>query len=191
MLVREADVSSSLTAGDKAAQLPVFRVAEPAELAVMLCEEALVVAHDKLGLTRGDPTVWPQRPDFFDYFVHALASAIARTLAGSDPDVQAVYLHDSSLNADSESGEAAPESEIARLLVHVTKPSAGLSIFGAELDRALTARLKDLPSPRFKALTFAIDVTLITDEDLYYGRGHARLLAAVFSPPLPIWRQDA
>lgn len=168
-----------------------LHMAQPHELATMIRDEALVAAHDKLGVLQGDLATWLRRSDFFDYFMHALAAGVAEALAEHDPNVQAIYLYDPSLNPDSESGEALPTSTIMHLLIQVTRPSAALDAFLAGLDRALTASLKELPSPRFQDHVFVIDVTLITDDEVRDGRGNARLLSAVFSPPLPIWRQAA
>jgi hypothetical protein len=159
--------------------VPVFRVPEPADWAALIRSEALARARQKTGRALpGDLAGWLRRPDFFEYFAHALAFAVARALAATDESVLAVY-------ACHPDGDTTPEATL-HLLVRVSAPSAALADFVVDLDRALTASLRELPSPRFARRTFTLDVSLVSEDDIRLGLGQARLLSAVFSPPLKL-----
>lgn len=158
--------------------LPVFRVPEPDDWAALIRGEALARARQRMGRALpGDLAGWLRHPNFFEYFSHALAFGVARALA-TDESVLAVY-------ACHPDGDTTPEATL-HLLVRASAPSAALAAFVVDLDRALTASLRELPSPRFAARTFTLDVCLVSEDDIRLGRGQARLLSAVFSPPLKL-----
>jgi hypothetical protein len=73
--------------------------------------------------------------------------------------------------------------------VVVQSPSAALDAFIASLDRALTASLNELPSPKFEQRTSILDVNILTEGDVKQGRGYAVLLSSVFTPPLQVWQR--
>ena len=109
-------------------------------------------------------------------------------ISAHDHNVQAIYVYDPSINADSESGEAMPPDATMHLVVRVTSSSAALDAFVGALDRALTSNLKDLPSPQFASRKAVLDVTLVTDEDVRRGSSLAGLLSGVFARPIQVWQ---
>ncbi len=94
------------------------------------------------------------------------------------------------MNPDSESGEDMPMEATVHLLALVAAPSAALESFVAALDSALTASLKELPSPLFASRESVLDVNLITEKDVRLGLGYAALLSSVFAPPLKVWSRE-
>src|SRR5512139_1369203 len=69
------------------------------------------------------------RRDFFESFEYGLVSKVAEVLAATDRYVLAVYTFDVDMNPDAEIGGELPLDATARLLVHVSKPSAALRAF--------------------------------------------------------------
>ena len=154
----------------------------------MLRDEALMRTFERLSAQSVDLERWLNRPDTFSYFMHSLGSAVARTLAGQDPGVLAVYAYEPSPDACDETMQADAE---LHLIVRVVNSTSGLEAFVAELDRALIDALKAWPLSRFAQRTSVLDVSLISEDDIRFDSGRANLLSAVFSPPLPLWRPDA
>jgi hypothetical protein len=130
------------------------------------------------------------RRDFFESFQYGLVSKVAEVLAATDRNILAVYTYDVDMNPDAEIGGELPLDATARLLVHVSTPSAALQAFISALDRALLASLKELPSPLFKERAFILDVNLITDQDIQQRIGFAKLLTSPFAPPLKVWQRE-
>jgi len=130
------------------------------------------------------------RRDFFESFEYGLAAKVAEVLAATDRNILAVYTYDLDLNPDAEIGGELPLDATARLLVHVSTPSAALQAFIGALDRALLTSLKELPSPLFKERAFILDVNLITDQDIQHRLGLAKLLTSPFAPPLKVWQRE-
>jgi len=161
------------------------------EVVETIRDDALAQARRKLdALWQGrDLSTLLRRHDFFDYFKYGLASSVAKVLAANDDSVQAVYAYDPSINQESEVDDDLPQDAGVHLLVLVTTPSPALSAFVAALDRALTASLKDLPSPRWSQRVSVLDVNLVTEEDVRRGANYAGLLSGVFAPPLRIWQR--
>jgi len=127
------------------------------------------------------------RPDFLDYFKYGLALGVSNALSAGDQKVRAIYVYDPSSNADSEAGEEMPQDVTVHMLVWVDAPSAALEAFIGAVDRALTASLKQLPSPRFAQRGSILDVNLVTDDDIRRGVNYAGLLSGVFALPLKVW----
>ncbi len=130
------------------------------------------------------------RRDFFESFKYGLMSKVAEVLAATDRNILAVYTYDVDMNPDAEIGGELPLDATARLLVHVSTPSAALQAFISALDRALLASLKELPSPLFKERAFILDINLITDQDIRQRIGFAKLLTSPFAPPLKVWQRE-
>lgn len=130
------------------------------------------------------------RRDFFESFKYGLVSRIAEVLAATDRNILAVYTYDIDMNPDAEIGGELPLDAAARLLVHVSTPSAALQAFMGALDRALLTSLRGLPAPIFRERTFILDVTLITDQDIQRRSGFAKLLTSPFAPPLKVWQRE-
>ena len=82
-----------------------------------------------------------------------------------------------------------PVDATVHLLVLVNSSSAALEAFISALDRALTASLTSLPSPKFAERDSILDVNLLTEKDVESGRGYAVLLSSVFTPPLKVWQR--
>ena len=179
--------------------LPKVQTAKPLsvtpldEVVETIYQDALALAQERLTAPmRGlELERLLRRPEFVDNLKYGLATSIANVLAANDPRVLAVYAYDPSTNPDSESGEEMPIDPTVRLLVLVQSSSAALEAFIASLDRALTASLKALPSPKFEPRTSILDVNLLTEQDVQAGRGYAILLSSVFAPPLKIWQRPA
>ncbi len=130
------------------------------------------------------------RYDFFDSFKYGLTLRIAQVLAATDRNVLGVYTYDVDMNPDAEIGGELPLDATARLLIHVSTPSAALQAFISALDRALLLSLKELPSPLFKERAFILDVNLITNQDIQQRIGFAKLLTSPFAPPLKVWQRE-
>ncbi len=132
-----------------------------------------------------------KRADFCDSFKYELALGVAAVLAANDQRVQTAYIYDPSGNPDGVEGiEVSPDATLY-LLVKVSTPSAALDAFVSSVDRALTANLKELPSPLFAQRESILVVSLISEEDMVLRRGCAALLASIFAPPLKIWERGA
>jgi len=161
------------------------------EVAETIRIDALALAQERLtGATRGLELKRLFRyPDFVDAFKHGLASGVANALSANDPHVEVVYTYEPSANPDSELGNDLPVDATVHLLVKVQSPSLALEAFIAALDRALTAELKGLPSPKFAQRESILDVNLITEKDIEEGRGYAVILSSLFAPPLKIWQR--
>ena len=130
------------------------------------------------------------RRDFLESFKYGLVVRVAEVLAAADHNVLGVYTYDVDLNPDAELGGEVPLDVTARLLVHVSTPSAALEAFIAALDRALLASLEELPTPLFRERTFILDVNPITDQDIQRRLGLAKLLTSPFAPPLKVWQRE-
>jgi hypothetical protein len=163
------------------------------QLADSIRDEALTLAQDKYAVfQRGsDLASLFRHPDFFEKFKYGLAVGVAGALAANDQNLLAAYVYDPSTNPDSENGEELPLEATLHLLALVSSPSAALNAFVASLDRALTASLKDLPSPLFARRESVLDVNLITEKDARLGVGYAALLSSLFAPPLKVWTREA
>jgi hypothetical protein len=161
------------------------------EIVETIREDALTLAQDRLtGAMRGlDLKQLFRRPDFVDNFKYELASGVATALSDNDPRVEAIYTYEPSGNPDSELGNDMPVDATVHLLVKVQASSAALVAFMAALDRALTASLRDLPSPQYSERESILDVNLITEKDIEEGRGYAVLLSSMFAPPLKVWQR--
>ena len=163
------------------------------ELAQELTNGAFAQARAKLAhRDRGlDAAALLSRPDFLASLKSELASGLAAALADNDRRVRAVYTYDPALNADSEDGvELSPDLTL-HLIVRVDSGSAALEAFLAALDRALVEALQKLAPPLFAQRSSWINATLITDRDVRLGQGAARLLSAVFTPPIQVWDCEA
>jgi hypothetical protein len=161
------------------------------EVVETMCDDAIVWARDKLGWVGRESSLAEvlRRPDFLGYFKHGLAVSVANVLAANDANVQAVYVFDPSLNADSEAGTDLPFDTSVHLLVRAVTPSAALHAFVTALDQALSTNLKNLPAPVFAGRESILDVIVITEEDIRLSVGYAGLLSGVFAPPIRIWQR--
>ena len=168
-----------------------IRVTPLQEVAETIRADALTLAQERLtDAIRGlELKHLFRHPDFVDTFKHGLASGVANALSANDPHVEAIYTYDPSANPDSELGNDLPVDATVHLLVKVQSPSPALEAFIAALDRALTAELKGLPSPKFAQRESILDVNLITEKDIEQGRGYAVILSSMFAPPLKVWQR--
>ena len=130
------------------------------------------------------------RRDFFESFKYGLTTRVAEVMAATDPNILAIYILDLDMNPDAEIGGELPLDATARLLVHVSTPSAALEAFIGALDRAMLTSLKELPTALFKERVFILDVNLITDQDIQQRVGFAKLLTSPFAPPLKVWQRE-
>ena len=162
------------------------------EVAETIRDDAISQAREKLGAAQcgADLDSLLRRSDFFDYFKHGLASGVVNVLAAQDQDVQVVYTYDPSMNPDNETGEDLAQDPAVHLIVLVTTPTTALEVLVASLDRALTASLKELASPRFTRRESVLDLNLVTVEDVRLGVSYAGLLSGLFASPLKIWQRE-
>ena len=161
-------------------------------IAVSIRDEALTLAQDSYAVYQRGSDIGSllRHSGFFDTFKHGLAGGVANALAANDQRVLAVYSYEPSMNPDSESGEDMPMEATVHVLALVAAPSAALESFVAALDSALTASLKELPSPLFASRESVLDVNMITEKDVRLRLGYAALLSSVFAPPLKVWSRE-
>lgn len=127
--------------------------------------------------------------DFTERFKYNIAVEVAKVLAEADENVLSVYQFGESMNPAIAGGDSFPVDPCTHLLCLVVSPSAALQAFIEALDRAVTDELTTLPTPCFANLTSALDISLITKEDVAARRGMAALLSSVHAPPLAVWRR--
>lgn len=162
------------------------------EVAETIRDDAIAQARQKLGAAhcRTGLDSLLRRPDFLGYFTHGLASGVVNVLAASDQAVHAVYTYDPSINPDAEAGAYLPHEVAVHLIVVITAPASALEALIAALDRALTASLKELPSPRFAQRGSLLVVSLVSLEDDRYNTNRAGGWVGLFAAPLEMWRRE-
>jgi len=163
------------------------------EVAETIRDDALVWARSGLGiLDRGlELEGLFELPRFVDRFKYCLAKGVAESIAANDQRVEAIYLFDTELSSDIETGCELPIEVSVHQLVLVSAPSAALESFIISLDRALVESLQELPVPLYKGREWILDVKLITEYDVENRIGYARLLGSTHSPALEIWKRTA
>jgi hypothetical protein len=146
---KENKMVTAVLPTQKAKQAQTIQVTPLQEVVETIREDALTLAQDRLtDAMRGlELKRLFRRPDFVDNFKYGLASGVAMALSDNDPHVETIYIYEPSANPDSELGNDLPVDATVHLLVKVQASSAALEAFIAALDRALTASLRDLPSP--------------------------------------------
>lgn len=155
-------------------------------------DNAIAEAQKKLGVSQSDLSLehlLNTHPAFFGYFKSGMAMEVAEVLATNDKNVQAIYVHDPDWNPFVADVNTTPDATVY-LLVKVDA-TAALEAFIDSLDRALTAALRELPSPLFSHREFILDVQLISEEDIRLRRGYGVLITSVFAPALKIWEREA
>lgn len=163
------------------------------EVAETLRDDALTTVRESLRPTERalDLKALLRRPDFVGRFKHQLTLDLAQVLAAHDDNVREVHVHDPAMSQESEISEDVLPDPAISLIVVVAAPSAGLEAFAHALDRALTASLKQLPSAWVATRNSILEVALVTERDVEQGVGLARLLAAVYTPPIKVWEREA
>ena len=162
------------------------------EVAETIRDDAIAQARQKLGAAHCSTGLdcLLRRPDFLGYFQYELASGVVNVLAASDRAVQAAYTYDPSANPDAEAGACLPQDATVHLIVFVAAPAPALEALMAALDRALTASLKELPSPRFAQRESILVVSLVSLEDARYGTNCAERWLDLLTAPLEMWRRE-
>lgn len=160
------------------------------EMVETIHEDALTLAQERLTAPLRELEIKRllRRPEFVENFKHGLALGIANTLSAHDANVTAVYTFDPSTNPDSDLGDTTLDPTV-HLLVVVQNTSAAMEAFIASLDRALTASLNSLPSPKFEQRESILDVNVLSARDVEQGRGYAILLKSVVAPALKVWQR--
>lgn len=173
------------------AQAQPMTVSPLDEVVETIREDALTLAQERLSAPlRGlELKRLLRRPEFVDNLKYGLALGVANALSANDKHIQAVYIYEPSANPDSELGNDLPVDATVHMLAVVQSPSAALEAFIASLDRALSASLRDLPSPKFAERESILDMNILTEKDVELGRGYAALLSSIFAPPLKIWQR--
>lgn len=132
-----------------------------------------------------------EQPRFVERFKYGLAKGVAEAIAANDQRVQAIYLFDTELSTDAETGCELPIEAVVHLLALISASSAALDSFIASLDRALVESLQELPVPLYKDREWILDVKLISEHDVENKIGYACLLGSMYSPALEIWKRTA
>ena len=167
-----------------------FAVSPMDDVADTICADAVTFARQQLdGEDAGLISMFGRR-DFFESFKYGLTLKVAEVLAANDRNVLEVFTYDVDLNPDAEISGETPLDATVRLLVRVSTPSAALQAFVGALDRALVARLRELPSSLLREREFILDVNLITEQDIQNRTGYAKLLTSPFVPPLMVWQRE-
>lgn len=163
------------------------------EVAETLRDDALTAVRESLRPTERalDLKTLLRRPDFVNRFKHQLTLGVAQVLAAYDETVREVHVYDPTMSQESEISEEVLPDPAMSLIVVAAAPSAGLAAFARALDRALTASLKQLPSSWAAGRDSLLDLAVVAEKDVAQGVGPARLLAAVYTPPMKIWQRDA
>lgn len=161
------------------------------EVVETIYQDALTLAQERLSAPlRGlELKRLLRRTEFVENLKHGLSVGVANALSENDSRVKAVYSYDPSTNPESDSGEELPIDPTVHLLVVTEASSAALEAFIGSLDRALTATITALPSPKFEQRTSILDVNILTDQDIQKGRGYAVLLSSVHAPALKVWQR--
>jgi hypothetical protein len=161
------------------------------EVAETIRDDALVWARSGLGiLDRGHELEdLFELPRFVDRFKYGLAKGVADTIAANDQRVQAIYVFDTELSSDLQTGCELPIEVSVHQLALVSSPSAALESFIISLDRALIDSLQELPVRLYKECRWILDVKLITEYDVDNKIGYACLLGSTHSPALEIWKR--
>jgi len=167
-------------------QIEVTRLDEVAE---GMRQDAVHATIAKLGAPQQEQ---PWEELFKDYhfvarFSANLADGVAEVLTAHEAGIEAIYTFEPSANPDVETGEYLPQDTAVHMLCVVEKVSAGLEAFIEALDRALVESLQALPSAQYAECGRALDILLVTKEDVKQRRGYAHMLNSIFAPPLKIW----
>ena len=183
---------ATLNVKNKKATKPMdVKVIQSEGLAKMVRENALQKTSEQVSrFDKGkDLETLFQQFDFTERFKYNLAVEAAQVLAEADENVLSVYQFGESMNPAIAGGDCVPVDPCTHLLCLVDSPSAALQAFIDALDRAVTDELTSLPTPCFANLTSALDISLITKEDVAARKGLAALLSSVHAPPLAVWRR--
>lgn len=168
------------------------QIVQVEEIAKTLREDALQLTSEQVSrFDRGkDLAELFEQFDFIERFKYNLAKGVARSLAQNDERIQAVYQFGESANPGVDGGEYTLIDPSIHLICLVDVPTAGLQAYMDGLDRALTGELKSLPTSCFAKLSSALDIAVITREDVDQRRGVAALLTSLHAPALPVWKKD-
>jgi hypothetical protein len=185
-------MTNAVLTAESEAQVSAATVSDVSVTADEIRESALAFVREKLtALQRGlDLIGLIRRSEYFEIFKHGLAIGVANALARYDQRVLAVYTYELQTNTDVETGEAVPLNPTLNMLLLVSTPSAALDAFVSSLDRALLASLKELALPVLKQRDFILEVNVVTQLDIQYQIGYAKLLSSVFVPPLKVWQRE-
>jgi len=162
------------------------------EVAETIRDDAITLAREKLGAARCGANLGRLLGQslFFDYFKHGLAIGVVNVLAASDWNVQAVHIYDPTHNPGNDAGEDLQDATLHLIIELVAQPNVALESLMADLDQALAATVRELPSPRLARRESILDISLVTEEDVRYGLNAAGLLVGLFASPLKIWQRE-
>jgi len=159
------------------------------DLAQIILRDAIEMARKKI-----NPIYWGREITslirdriFFDYLRHGIARGVAEGLAANDKAVIGVFSYETSDNPYNESGDEYSPDLTVHLLVLVKKPTEGLKALIASLDRAITAQMVALSSPKYAQIESTLDISLITQDEVKRRSGLAALLSSVHAPPMKVW----
>ena len=157
------------------------------EIANDLCEKAMQDAKEQLHPLLRDAhlDLLNGRAEFVQTFKSALELRIARTLAGWQPGVQAVFKFDESSTENWETWDGS-----IHLLVKVPSLSDALKSLGRTLDRSLVKYFSQLGWSRFRECQSILDVQQVTVGELRHCVGYGAMFCAVYTVPVKVWPQE-
>jgi hypothetical protein len=149
-----------------------------------ICEKALTDAKSQLHPLLGGVELaqLEKRERFLQAFKHALELGVARTLAGWQPGVQAVFQFDDSRITRMESWDGS-----IRLLVKAPRLSNAIKILGSKLDQALVTYLTHVGWHHLGKQGTMLEVQQVTLSELRHAIGYGAMFCAVYTAPVQIW----
>jgi hypothetical protein len=152
-----------------------------------LCEKALDEAKAQLHplLRNVDVERLDQRSEFLQAFKNALERRIARTLAGWQPGVQAVFQYEETRMDKIEDWDGS-----IRLLVKVPRLSNTARALASILDRALVRYFRQMGWERFLMRQSILEVHQVTPNELRHSIGYGALFCAVYNVPVRVWPRE-
>jgi hypothetical protein len=159
------------------------------ELAESMRDDALAFALSQRGTRK--PVRSLQRVfdeiEFVDCFKYSLAQSLCEVLAAHAVQIREIHYYDPLVESTAQPVGNLPVDASLHLLARISRSSAALEMFISALDQAMVECLKELPTPLFAETNSIIDISLITDDDVRLGRGQAKLLSSMYTPPLRIF----
>jgi hypothetical protein len=165
------------------------KISQLNELAETIRDDALDFARTHADVSK---SAWPLQRlfhdlEFYGNFKYSLGKSIADALVAHAPQICDIHFYEPFVNSEDQPADGLLIDASVHLLARISRSSAALELFIDALDQALVEFLKEIPLPHFSERTTVIDISLITDEDIRLGRGHASLLSTMYTPPLRIW----
>jgi hypothetical protein len=149
-----------------------------------ICEKALKDAKSRLHplLQQVEIDRLDQRDEFTHAFKRALEQRIARTLAGWQPGIQAVFRFDGTRVRNHERWDGS-----IHLLILVSRLSKRVKMLGEMLDQSLVKYLKRLGWSRFQTSHSILEIQQVTPNEVRRGTSYGAMFYAVYTVPVKVW----